>query len=112
MTRRHDAVAVLAVAPTPTLGRSLSRSKIAAALRPGGRQRRVDERTEEIKAALRADQLTAPDLVSEVMGATVAALVGVIAELNAQIARLEESLADRLGSTRPPRSSDPCQDWG
>ena len=39
-----DALAVLAVAPTPVLGRGLSRSKIAAALRRGGRQRRVEER--------------------------------------------------------------------
>ena len=91
-----DALAVLAVAPTPTLGRGLSRSKIAAALRRGGRQRRVDERTEEIQAALRANQLAAPDVVSEAMGATVAALVAVIAELNAQIGRIEESLADRF----------------
>src|SRR5438874_5415544 len=37
-----DAMAVLAIAPTPTLGRRLSRSKIAAALRRGGRQRRID----------------------------------------------------------------------
>jgi len=44
----------------------------------------------------RADQLAAPDVVSEAMGATVAALVGVIAELSAQIGRLEESLADRF----------------
>ena len=39
-----DALAVLAIAPTPTLGRQLSRSKIASALRRGGRQRRIDER--------------------------------------------------------------------
>ncbi len=39
-----DAVEVLRVAPTPELGRALSRSKIAAALRRGGRQRRVDQR--------------------------------------------------------------------
>src|SRR5215218_9772125 len=31
-----DAMAVLAIAPTPTLGRGLSRSKIASALRRGG----------------------------------------------------------------------------
>jgi hypothetical protein len=92
----RDALAVLAVAPTPVLGRSLSRSKIASALRRGGRQRRVEERTAEIQAALRADQLAAPDLVSEAMGVTVAALVAVIVELSAQIARLEESLADRF----------------
>jgi hypothetical protein len=91
-----DALAVLAVAPTPVLGRTLSRSKIAAALRRGGRQRRIEERTEVIQAALRADQLAAPDVVSEAMGATVAALVAVITELNVQIGRLEESLADRF----------------
>ena len=92
----RDALAVLAVAPTPTLGRVLSRAKIAAALRRGGRQRRVDERAEDIQAALRTAQLAAPDVVSEAMGTTVAALVAVIAELNAQIANLEESLADRF----------------
>ncbi len=89
-----DALAVLAVAPTPALGRGLSRSKIAAALRRGGRQRRVDERTEEIQAALRNPQLAAPALLSEAMGASVTALVAVIAELNAQIGRLEESLVE------------------
>ena len=39
-----DALEVLRVAPTPELGRTLSTSKIAAALRRGGRQRRIDER--------------------------------------------------------------------
>ena len=43
-----DALAVLAVAPTPSLGRRLSQSKIASALRRGGRQRRVEERSVEI----------------------------------------------------------------
>ncbi len=91
-----DALAVLAVAPTPSLGRGLSRSKIAAALRRGGRQRRVEERATEIQGVLRSAQLAAPDVVSEAMGTTVAALVAVIAELNAQIARLEAELADRF----------------
>lgn len=50
-----DARAVLAIAPTPTARRSLSRSKIAAALRSGGRQRRIDERATEIQAALRSE---------------------------------------------------------
>jgi hypothetical protein len=40
---------ILAIAPTPTLGRGLSRSKIASALRRGGRQRRVEERALEIQ---------------------------------------------------------------
>jgi len=91
-----DALAVLAVAPTPSLGRRLSRSKIAAALRRGGRQRRIDERAAEIQTALRADTLEAPGLVSEAMGAQVRALVAVIAELVTQIGRLEAELADRF----------------
>src|SRR5437899_9013925 len=36
-----DAVSVLATAPTPMLGRTLSRSKVASALRRGGRKRRT-----------------------------------------------------------------------
>jgi transposase len=91
-----DALAVLAVAPTPSRGRALSRSKIASVLRRGGRQRRVEERAAEIQTALRTAQLAAPTLVSEAMGTTVKALVAVIGELNAQIAQLEDALADRF----------------
>jgi transposase len=91
-----DALAVLAVAPTPALGRQLSISKIASALRRGGRQRRVEERASEIQTALRADQLAAPDRVSEAMGSVVTALVGVAAELTAQITGLETELADHF----------------
>jgi Transposase len=55
-----DAVSVLSVAPTPALGRQLSRSKIASALRRGGRSRNIEKRAEEIQAALRSDYLEAP----------------------------------------------------
>lgn len=92
----NDALAVLAVAPTPSQGRQLSRSKIASALRRGGRQRRIDERVAQIQAALRSDQLTAPDVVADAMGSTVSALVAVIGELGTQISRLENDLADRF----------------
>ena len=89
----RDALAVLAVASTPALGRQASRSKIAAALRRGGRQRRIDDRAEEIQTALRTDQLAAPPLVAEAMGSTVVALVAIATELTAQIDRLEIDLA-------------------
>ena len=39
-----DATAVLGIAPTPSLARTLSKAKIVSALRRGGRQRRLDER--------------------------------------------------------------------
>src|SRR4051794_31190872 len=92
----NDALAVLAIAPTPTIGRSLSRSKIAAALRRGGRQRRIDERTVEIQAALRAPQLEAPALVANAMGATATALVSVVVEMTVQINSLERQLAEHF----------------
>jgi transposase len=87
-----DALEVLRIAPTPTLGASLSRSKIASALRRGGRQRRVEERASEIQAALRAEQLETSAVVAGAMGASVTASVAVIAEMVAQTARLAEEL--------------------
>ncbi|MEZ5377542.1 MAG: IS110 family transposase [Acidimicrobiales bacterium] len=91
-----DALAVLAIASTPALGRQLSISKIRSALRRGGRQRRLDQRAGEIQTALRSEQLAAPDQIAAAMGSVVAALVGVIGELNTQIAGLETQLADRF----------------
>ena len=91
-----DALAVLAIAPTPAQGRSLSRSKIASALRRGGRKRRIDERADEIQTVLRAPQLQAPDLIADAMGSTVTALVAVIAALVTQTSNLETELADRF----------------
>ena len=91
-----EALAVLERAPDPDQGRRLSRSAIAAILRRAGRQRRIDERTLEIQAALRSPQLQAPPLISSAFAATVAATVGVLAELNRQIGRLETELADRF----------------
>ncbi len=91
-----DALAVLAIAPSPATGRQLSRSKIAAALRRGGRQRRIDERAEEIQTALRTEQLEAPGVIADAMAATVTAVVAVITELVTQITALEAQLADRF----------------
>jgi transposase len=87
-----DAVAVLSIAPTPELGRRLSRSKIASALRRAGRQRNVDRRAEEIQSALRGDQLHAPATVTRAYGTITSSLVSLIAGLNDQIAVLEAKL--------------------
>ncbi|MGH9206240.1 MAG: IS110 family transposase [Acidimicrobiales bacterium] len=88
-----DALEVLRIAPTPTLGAGLSRSKIASALRRGGRQRRVDQRAAEIQSALRSPQLAAPVTVANAMGASVSASVAVIAEMVAQTTALAEELS-------------------
>ena len=91
-----DALEVLRMAPTPVLGAALSRSKIAAALRRGGRQRRVDERSAEIQAALRSEQLAAPPAVEAAMGSSVAASVAVLAEMVTQIGHLAEELSSNF----------------
>jgi transposase len=87
-----DALETLMVAPTPTLGMGLSRSKIAAALKRGGRQRRIDQRVEEIQEALRAPQLQGSAVAAGAMGKSVSATVAVIATMNAQIAELAKEL--------------------
>ena len=88
-----DAISVLKAAPQPALGAALSRTQITAALRRGGRTRRLAERTAAVQAALRAPQLPPAPALAAAMGATVTALAGVIAEMNTQIAALEQQLA-------------------
>jgi transposase len=87
-----DALEVLRVAPTPELGATLSLAKIAAALRRGGRQRRIEQRAAEIQTALRAPQLASPAVISTAMGASVSASVAVTATMVAQIAALAREL--------------------
>jgi transposase len=87
-----DAVAVLAIAPTPEMGRRLSRSKITATLRRAGRKRNVDARAEAIQGALRSEQLRTSASLEETYGVIVASLAGLIAGLNTQIAGLERDL--------------------
>ena len=105
-----EALAVLERAPTPDQGRRLSRSAIAAILRRAGRQRRIDERTLEIQAALRSPPTPSPT----------ADQIGVrrhrgrhrrgARRANRQIGRSKPNWPTVLASTRTPGSSVPCQD--
>jgi transposase len=92
-----DAIAVLSIGSTPELGRGLSRSKIAAALRRGGRKLNIDHRAEVIQAALRGDHPTQPATIANAYGAIVASLTAVIEAHNRQIAELETVLTDHFG---------------
>jgi transposase len=87
-----DALAILKVAPTPAEGRSLSTSRIAAALERGGRRRRITERAEEIKQALRSSQLEAPALLARAYGDVVRSTVRIVGEMTAQIGALAHEL--------------------
>jgi hypothetical protein len=89
----RDALAILGRAPTPADARRLSLAKIRAALKAAGRQRNLDIRASQIQEMLRTEQLTAPAAVTAAFGASTRAAVGIIAELNHQIADLEAELA-------------------
>jgi hypothetical protein len=80
------------VAPTPTLGRQLSRAKLAATLARAGRQRGAQARAVQLQAALRAPQLQAPTIVADAYGVAVLALVRVISTLNLQLEQVGEQL--------------------
>ncbi|WP_433304583.1 IS110 family transposase [Actinoplanes sp. CA-030573] len=82
-----EARAVLAIAPTPTVAAKLSRARIAAALRRGGRQRGVDELANELHEALRRPQLHQPPMVESAMGTQALAL---LATLNVECANVDQ----------------------
>jgi len=88
----RDALAVLGRAPTPALGKGLSAAKVASAIRAAGRQRNVETKAGEIREHLRGAHLEPPAQLAKAYGATVKATVGILTEMNAQLAALEEEL--------------------
>jgi transposase len=93
----RDALAVLAIAPSPEAGRRLSISKITATLRRAGRQRNLDTTAARIQTALRARQLQAHPGVVGAYTAAVRSLVAVIAELVAQTEVLQAEVEAGFG---------------
>ena len=91
-----DAVAVLGRAPVPSMGARLTLPQIRAALKAGGRKRNLDPVARKIQNGLRAAHLSAPPAVADAFGATVGALVSIIAEANRQISQLEATLETRF----------------
>jgi transposase len=93
----REALAILAIAPSPEAGRRLSLSKIAAALRRAGRQRGIDASAERIQAALRAPQLEANPGVVSAYAAAVRSLVAVIDALVTQVEALRGEVEAGFG---------------
>jgi transposase len=96
----RDAVAVLALAPTPEQGRALSYAELVRVLRRAGRRREVDVRAASIQAALASQQLEAPAVVAAAYGQVVAAAVAAIASLSEQIAAVETALGQAFSAHR------------
>jgi hypothetical protein len=91
-----DALAILAIAPTPRMARGLSRSGIVRALADGGRTRNLERRAAEIQQILGQEQPATADAVADAFGAASAARVTVIASLTQQIAELERTMAEHF----------------
>ena len=92
----RDALSVLARAPTPKQGRAPVALVDRGRLAPWRRKRSVDARAAEIQAALRSEQLEPSGRLAGAYGASVRSTVAVIAEMNRQLARLEEELAEHF----------------
>ncbi len=92
----HEACSILGMAPTPELGRRLTRSRIRRSLAGSGRSRNLDRKAEQIYEALHAPQLEAPSVLAEAYGEVVGSLVLVIDRLTHQIGQLERQLAQRF----------------
>lgn len=93
----RDALAVLAVAPTPAAGRALTRTRLIAVLRRAGRQRNLERRAIEILATLRSEQLELSVPVAAAYGAGVTAIVTVLTAMTDQVAALEAEVESCFG---------------
>jgi transposase len=93
----RDALAVLAIAPTPAAGRALTRSRISTVLRKAGRRRHIEKRAEEILQSLRGEHLGLSVALSEAYGATVRSLVAVITTMVEQVMVLETEVNQCFG---------------
>jgi len=87
-----DAIAVLAVAPTPPLGRALSVEGIKEVLRGGGRSRNLERRATEIHTALQVPQLSQPPVLEAAYGHVTSSSVRIIQAANHEVAELEAVL--------------------
>jgi transposase len=93
----RDALAVLAIAPTPEQGGRLTEHQVAAALRRAGRRRNIATRAADIITGLRVEQLSARPGVIGAYAAAAQALVAVISELARQTLVLEGEVEAGFG---------------
>jgi len=91
-----DAVAILAIAPTPGMAQTLSRARITTALKRVGRSRHLEERVERIYEVLHREQLRQPATLENAYGVTTEAAIANIIQLNASLAKLEASLSEHF----------------
>jgi transposase len=90
----NDARAVLAVAPSPAEGLTVSKARIETALRRGGRQRRIASLAASVVAALRVPQLRQDPIVEQAMRTETLALLGVLNAICDSVDQLSAALIE------------------
>jgi hypothetical protein len=91
-----DALELLGKAPDPDRARRLTRAQVSAALRRA-RRRNIREKTDAVLAALRAEHLGQPPVLTAAYAATVRSLLTLITALNAQARDLEAQVGEHFG---------------
>jgi transposase len=91
-----DTLELLGRAPTPALATRLTTAQISAALRRA-RRRNVTDKAAAIQAALRAQHLGQPEVVTAAYAASVQALIAVLTVLNTQVKTLQGQVETHFG---------------
>jgi hypothetical protein len=89
-----DARAVLAIAPSPAEGLTVSKARIETALRRGGRQRRIARLAATVAAQLRTPQLRQDPVVEQAMRIETVAMLGVLNAVCDSVDQLAAALSD------------------
>lgn len=93
-----DARAVLAVAPTPAAAAKLTKTRLVAALRRGGRQRNLDRLAERLHHDLRRLQLRQDPMVEEAMGAQALRLLATLNTECDSVDQLGQAVAEAFSA--------------
>nr|WP_238362794.1 IS110 family transposase [Actinopolymorpha pittospori] len=91
-----DALELLAKAPDPDSAARLTTAQITAALKRA-RRHHVADKAQKIRAALRAEQLGQPAIVTSAYSATVRAQAAILTTLNEQIKSMQEQVEAHFG---------------
>jgi len=91
-----DALELLGKAPDPARAARLTRAQVSAALKRA-RRRAIADKTTQIIAALRSEQLAQPAALTAAYAVTVRALAAVITTLNEQAKALESQVGAHFG---------------
>jgi transposase len=94
-----DALELLSRAPDPDQAVRLSLATITSALKRA-RRRHIEDRAQELRSVLRAQELRQPKVLQDAYAAVVASEVAIITTLNTQIDRLGAVVGDHFGRHR------------